>query len=41
MGLLSAGVYVPMLPRFGFDGWDSLVTPPFWLQMPRVGLYLL
>lgn len=41
MGLLSGVVYVPMLLRFGFDGWGAFLTPPLWLQVPRVGLYLL
>ena len=41
MGTLGAFVYLPLLLRYGFDGWTALLTPPLWFQLPRVGLYLL
>lgn len=32
--------YVPLLARFGFGTWVPFLVPPFYFQLPRLGLYL-
>ena len=33
-------MYLPMLSIFGFGVWAPLLTPPFYFQICRIGLYL-
>ena len=40
MFLVCALIYLPMLSIFGFDVWAPLLTPPFYFQVCRIGLYL-
>lgn len=37
---ICAVVYLPPLKVFGFGAWGALLTPPFYFQLCRIGLYL-
>jgi surface polysaccharide O-acyltransferase-like enzyme len=33
--------YVPLLAKFGFGTWVPFLSPPFWFQLTRIGLYFI